>query len=198
MMYSQDSFSFISEKMPPNLYQELLSYTQRRRKEETWNYNDKLAGALEQQSSLSDWSPQFEEYVVGLSTQLWSQVYQTCPWDFQEVKDVTPFIRLRNLWVNYQKQYEYNPIHTHTGIVSFVIFTDIPYGSEERKSHNSNGAFQLEADVLPVDKTWNGVILMFPSTTKHAVYPFKSTQKERVTVSGNLIWNVEGVDEEHY
>ena len=123
---------------------------------------------------------------------------KTCPWDFEEVKDVTPFIRLRNLWVNYQKQYEYNPIHTHTGIVSFVIFTDIPYGSEERESHNSNGAFQLEADVLPVDKTWNGVILMFPSTTKHAVYPFKSTQKERVTVSGNLIWNVEGVDEEHY
>ena len=198
MMYSQDSFSFLSEKMPSNLYQELLSYTQRRRKEETWNYNDKLAGALEQQSSLSDWSPQFEEYVVKLSTQLWSQVYQTCPWDFQEARDVTPFIRLRNLWVNYQQQYEYNPIHTHTGIVSFVIFTDIPYGSEERKSHNSTGAFQLEADVLPVDKTWNGVILMFPSTTKHAVYPFKSTQKERVTVSGNLIWNVEGVDEEHY
>ena len=197
-MYSQDSFSFLSEKMPQNLYQELLSYTQRRRKEETWNYNDKLAGALEQQSSLSDWSPQFEEYVVRLSTQLWSQVYQTCPWDFQETKNVTPFIRLRNLWVNYQQQYEYNPIHTHTGIVSFVIFTDIPYGSEERESHNRNGAFQLEADVLPVDKTWNGVILMFPSTTKHAVYPFKSTQKERVTVSGNLIWNVEGVDEEHY
>ena len=198
MMYSQDSFSFLSEKMPQNLYQELLSYTQRRREEETWNYNDKLAGALEQQSSLSDWSPQFEEYVVRLSTQLWSQVYQTCPCDFQETKNVTPFIRLRNLWVNYQQQYEYNPIHTHTGIVSFVIFTDIPYGSEERESHNSNGAFQLEADVLPVDKTWNGVILMFPSTTKHAVYPFKSTQKERVTVSGNLIWNVEGVDEEHY
>ena len=184
--------------MPQNLYQELLSYTQRRREEETWNYNDKLAGALEQQSSLSDWSPQFEEYVVRLSTKLWSQVYQTCPWDFQDSRDVTPFIKLRNLWVNYQQQYEYNPIHTHTGIVSFVIFTDIPYGSEERESHNSNGAFQLEADVLPVDKTWNGVILMFPSTTKHAVYPFKSTQKERVTVSGNLIWNVEGVDEEHY
>ena len=52
MMYSQDSFSFLSEKMPQNLYQELLSYTQRRRKEETWNYNNKLAGALEQQSSL--------------------------------------------------------------------------------------------------------------------------------------------------
>ena len=111
MMYSQDSFSFLSEKMPQNLYQELLSYTQTRRKEETWNYNNKLAGALEQQSSLSDWSSQFEEYVVGLSTQLWSQVYQTCPWDFQDTKNVTPFIRLRNLWVNYQQQYELSLIH---------------------------------------------------------------------------------------
>jgi len=56
----------------------------------------------------------------------------------------------------------------------------------------------LEADILPVDKSWNGVILMFPSTTKHAVYPYYTTDKERITISGNIIWNVDGTDEEHY
>lgn len=201
MIYNQSNLSFVSEKIPENLYQSLLAYTKKRRKDETWNYNGRLAGALEQQSSLSEWvyeCPGFEEYIIRLSTQLWSEVYETCPWDFQQTKDVTPYIKLRNLWVNYQRKNEYNPMHTHSGIVSFVIFADIPYGPEERNTHRSNGAFQLEAEVLPVDKSWNGVILMFPSTTKHAVYPFKSTDTERVTVSGNLTWNVEGPDEEHY
>ena len=32
--------------------------------------------------------------------------------------------------------------------------------------------------------------LMFPSSSKHAVYPYKSTEK-KVTVSGNISWNVE-------
>jgi len=201
MIYNQSNLTFVSEKIPENLYQSLLAYTKKRRKDETWNYNGRLAGALEQQSSLSEWvyeCPGLEEYLISLSTQLWSEVYETCPWDFQQTNDVTPYIKLRNLWVNYQRKNEYNPMHTHSGIVSFVIFTDIPYGPEERNTHRSNGAFQLEAEVLPVDKSWNGVILMFPSTTKHAVYPFKSTDTERVTVSGNLTWNVEGPDEEHY
>lgn len=201
MIYNQSNLTFVSEKIPENLYQSLLAYTKKRRKDETWNYNGRLAGALEQQSSLSEWvyeCPGLEEYLISLSTQLWSEVYETCPWDFQQTNDVTPYIKLRNLWVNYQRKNEYNPMHTHSGIVSFVIFTDIPYGSEERNTHRSNGAFQLEAEVLPVDKSWNGVILMFPSTTKHAVYPYKSTDGERVTVSGNLTWNVDGPDEEHY
>ena len=89
-------------------------------------------------------------------------------------------------------------MHVHSGIVSFVIFVDIPYGSEERNNFYSDGAFQLEKEVLPVDNSWNGTILMFPSTTNHAVYPFRSTDKERTTVSGNIAWNVEGPDEEHY
>ena len=144
MIYQQSNLSFISEKIPDNIYKDLLTYTKKRRKDETWNYNGRLAGALAQQSSLSEWKyecPSFEDYVINLSKELWNEVYETCPWDFQETRDVSPFIKLRNLWVNYQKQNEYNPIHTHSGIVSFVIFVDIPYGSEERTTHRSNGAF---------------------------------------------------------
>ena len=32
----------------------------------------------------------------------------------------------------------------------------------------------------------------------HAVYPYYSTDKERITVAGNIAWDVEGPDEEHY
>ena len=192
---------FVSEKIPENLYQNLFSYCKKRRKEEVWNYNWRLAGALTQQSGLHEHKnecPGLEDYLLNSASKLWDDIYMTCPWEFNSTKDPTRFMKLHNLWVNYQKPGDYQPMHNHSGIASFVIFVDIPFGNEEREIHNSNGTFQLEAEVLPVDRSWNGVILMFPSTTKHAVYPYQSTNKERITVSGNITWNVDGVDEEHY
>ena len=198
---SQYNLNFVAEKLPEEVYYPLLNYIKKRRKEEVWNMGDKLAGALGQQSSLSEWKfecPDIEPYVLSLVRPIWNDVYHTCPWNFSSTKDITRFLKLANLWVNYQKKHEYNPLHIHAGVVSFVIFVDIPYGQEERKYFHSDGTFQLEKEVLPVDSSWNGSILLFPSTTNHAVYPFKSTDKERVTVSGNISWNVEGPDEEHY
>ena len=200
MLYKQPNLEFIAEKIPETHYTNLYDYVLKRREDNTWNMNSRLAGALMQQSSLSEWKiecPGFEEYLLSLSCNIWTGVYQTCPWDFEKIKNPTEFMKLRNLWVNYQRKGEYNPIHTHSGIVSFVVFVDIPYGEEERSMHKTNGTFQLEAEVLPVDKSWNGVIIMFPASTKHAVYPYQSTDKERITVSGNIFWNVGGVDEEH-
>ena len=200
-IHSQSNLNFIAEKIPQDIYYSLLNYTRKRRLDEGWNMNSRLAGALDQQSSLSEWKyecPKLEEYLLDRVNGIWDWVYTTCPWEFNKTKDITKFIKLHNLWVNYQKKNQYNPIHVHSGVVSFVIFVDIPYGPEERNNFYSDGAFQLEKEVLPVDSSWNGTLLMFPSTTNHAVYPFRSTEKERTTVSGNIAWNVEGPDEEHY
>ena len=200
-IHSQSNLNFIAEKIPQDIYYSLLDYTRKRRLDEVWNMNSRLAGALDQQSSLSEWKyecPKLEEYLLDRVNGIWDWVYTTCPWEFNKTKDITKFIKLHNLWVNYQKKNQYNPIHVHSGVVSFVIFVDIPYGPEERNNFYSDGAFQLEKEVLPVDSSWNGTLLMFPSTTNHAVYPFRSTEKERTTVSGNIAWNVEGPDEEHY
>ena len=200
-IHSQSNLNFVAEKIPEDIYWSLLDYTRKRRLDEVWNMNSRLAGALDQQSSLSEWKyecPGLEEYLLDRVNGIWDWVYTTCPWEFNKTKDITRFIRLHNLWVNYQKKDQYNPVHVHSGVVSFVIFVDIPYGPEERDNFYSDGAFQLEKEVLPVDSSWNGILLMFPSTTNHAVYPFRSTNKERTTVSGNIAWNVEGPDEEHY
>ena len=200
-IHSQSNLNFVAEKIPQDIYYSLLDYTRKRRLDEVWNMNSRLAGALDQQSSLSEWKyecPGLEEYLLDRVNGIWDWVYTTCPWEFNKTKDITRFIRLHNLWVNYQKKDQYNPVHVHSGVVSFVIFVDIPYGPEERNNFYSDGAFQLEKEVLPVDSSWNGTLLMFPSTTNHAVYPFRSTEKERTTVSGNIAWNVEGPDEEHY
>ena len=187
----------ISEKLPDFLYTELLSTTKKRRLEQDWNYNDRLVGALGQQSSIS-WSSELELYLTRYGARLWNDIHQTCPWEFETIGDVSPFLKLRDLWANYQRPGEYNPMHFHNGVVSFVIFIDLPYGREEKEEHRCHGSLQLENDVIEIDKSWNGTIIAFPSHVKHGVYPYKSTNEERVTVAGNLVWNVEGPGEEHY
>ena len=37
-----------------------------------------------------------------------------------------PIFQLEEMWVNYQKQHEFNPPHVHAGIYSFVVFMKIP------------------------------------------------------------------------
>ena len=43
-------------------------------------------------------------------------------------------IELFNLWVNFQKKHEFNPMHTHDGIYSFVIWHKVPYSMEDEKA----------------------------------------------------------------
>ena len=43
-------------------------------------------------------------------------------------------------WVNYQKQYEFNPSHIHDGVYSFVIWMKIPYEYEEQNKDNNSRA----------------------------------------------------------
>lgn len=193
----RNTSQIISEKLPDEIYEDLICRTQSRRKDSDWNYNDRLVGALGQQSSL-EWDYEIEQYLTRYAARLWNDIHQTCPWEFKECRDVSSFIKLRDLWVNFQRPGEYNPMHCHNGIASFVIFIDLPYGKEEKKDHRCNGSFQLENDVLEIDQSWNGIIIMFPSHVRHGVYPYKSTDRERVTVAGNLVWNVDGPGEEHY
>ena len=124
---------------------------------------------------------------------------------------------IESLWVNYQKKYEFNPPHNHSGIYSFVIIVDIPFDLEKEYEyfgevggyrHNvpkrnsiytSNFAFintdysgDIRCDSLNVDKSYEGKIIMFPAKQLHQVFPFYTSDGYRITVSGNLrllVWN---------
>ena len=114
---------------------------------------------------------------------------------------------LTSLWVNFQKKHEFNPIHSHGGVYSFVIWHKIPYLIEDEikqfpdmeESEVRAGQFAfvfpketgvIGTDDLPVDKTWEGRIALFPSKLSHLVYPFYSSDEERITISGNLVLKV--------
>jgi len=108
------------------------------------------------------------------------------------------------MWINFQKKYEYNPIHQHNGLYSFVVWHHLPFFIENERdkgpgknksSINTNGCFSfnfkdyssINSCVLEVDKTWEGVVAIFPSPLPHQVYPFYTSEDYRITVSGNIL-----------
>ena len=105
-------------------------------------------------------------------------------------------------WINFQKKHEFNPLHDHNGIFSFIIFMQIPYKIEEEfkvytdtngRRYTSCLSFvhtniygDIEEKVCSVDESYLYKMLIFPSKLKHIVYPFYTSNKERITVSGNV------------
>jgi hypothetical protein len=92
---------------------------------------------------------------------------------------------------------EANPLHTHDGDLSFVLFTEVPKDlSKEYENHIGNtkpGAISFvytledrktlvnEHSFFPIA----GSFFIFPACLHHYVNPFKC-EGERVSVSGNL------------
>jgi len=110
---------------------------------------------------------------------------------------------LGGVWVNFQKKYEFNPMHNHSGVLSFVLWIDVPYDIQEEiarpSSVNSNslcpGHFsftyinslgKITVQNIPADRTFNGTMVMFPSGLNHCVYPFYTSDEYRISVSGNI------------
>lgn len=119
-----------------------------------------------------------------------------------------PEFTMKRLWVNYQKQHEFNPPHNHDGWFSFVIFMKIPTHWKEQHTlpiaANSNSPmasdFQfirgvpgnpdiIQATNIPLCPDDEGRMLFFPAWLTHQVFPFYGTEEERITISGNIIEN---------
>jgi len=111
---------------------------------------------------------------------------------------------LESLWVNFQKQNEFNPPHDHAGVYSFVIWMQIPTSYEEQRklpicaesnadNHISNFAFsytntlgRVSTFAYNMEKEAEGYMVMFPSCLLHQVFPFYNDDGERISISGNI------------
>jgi hypothetical protein len=116
-------------------------------------------------------------------------------------------IVLESAWINFQQKYEFNPVHCHRGIYSFVIWLKIPFLISEEKlmphSKDSNGtppgSFEfLYTDILgkirthkiEADMNYKNYAVIFPSELHHCVYPFFTSDEYRISISGNFSLNV--------
>jgi hypothetical protein len=165
-------------------------------------YNKELAGNITREYQLKDCHDHVAQTVLP-----YILAYEQ---HFELLKE-TPFltnyppeskIEMETTWVNFQKKHEFNPPHIHGGTYSFVIWLQVPYDIKDELalSHSASSkdplsghfSFQytntvgrVRPQILPVDKTWQGVIAVFPAEMLHAVYPFYTSDDYRITVSGN-------------
>jgi len=167
--------------------------------------NDTLAGNMEEEYYLNEHTSILEKYIIDHAfsySPLVTNINKTHK-AFTENRPLT----LSNLWVNHQKKHEFNPIHNHSGVLSFIVFIQIPYLIKDQdkispgKYSNGNRAGRLafleitptgriEHKVLDVDKTWEQSVLIFPAELNHIVYPFYKVNKPRITISGNIRYKV--------
>ena len=166
--------------------------------------NTELAGHIKKELKFENVPWDVEQY---LTTIPYKKLYfnnQLKGYQVNSVMDSTDMkLTLSSNWVNFQKKYEFNPIHNHSGLFSFIIFLKIPYDYEEEarawNKHTSVGNVasclqflyidslgQIQVHTLPVDKSFEGKILYFSSKQNHCVYPFYTSDDERITVSGNI------------
>ena len=155
-------------------------------------YQHRLAGIIQKEYQFKDKSrilPYLND-VVKLYDKIWDK------WRNSDKPSNNKYL-IKALWVNFQRQHEFNPPHDHSDELSFVAYLKIPkeikeeYDNYKGKSSGPGGisfiygegnrqAITYQAH-FPEEKD----LFIFPAWLKHYVAPFKS-DVERISVSGNI------------
>jgi|TARA_R100001163_G_scaffold15367_3_gene13937 hypothetical protein len=177
-------------------------------KKENWNHN--LAGQIDSSFIIEDKNNWFfknellsciDEYLENTANQKWI---------IPELLNKNCAFKLSTFWVNFQKKYEFNPFHTHTALFSFVVWVKIPARHDKEKNlpfvNHSNCSYpntfqmfyinslgKIATEDYYLNPEDEGTMLFFTGDRPHLVYPFYSSDKTRVSISGNIILNVDEV-----
>ena len=206
--YFNPTMEIFTEEVPVNIFNKIKNKIDFNRKIDA---NNNLAGNIQEEYCLNlEADEEISKYLTGICHR--PGIYEN------RLKTFSKFLsnhqqkfrmKLVTSWVNIQKQYEFNPLHTHDGVFSFIIFIKIPYSFEEeikrfiktdpkalrpgcvcflKPSMGSEGGLSLgyEEEVLKLNSSFEGKIYFFPANLGHIVYPFHTTTENRITVSGNI------------
>ena len=166
------------------------------------NTKHKLVGHIDSSYTIVDKGNWFFDSVIKYCIQTYSK-------HFGDLGEEVPISKkhsyyLDHIWVNFQKQNEFNPLHDHNGIYSFVIWLKIPtYHEEQNKNPLAANAKTKKisqfnfvyTDILGKINSYEykmnpdieGTMLFFPSELLHEVYPFYNCSDDRVSISGNVL-----------
>ena len=118
-----------TSEFPKPLFDEAMKEI--REIQRTWpvkdQYNKNLAGNIKREY----YSEKIKQIVAPFLESLGKEYREY--WDYHPNEDV----KLDSTWVNYQKKYETNPVHNHSGILSYVAWMQIPYTLEEEQKQDS-------------------------------------------------------------
>ena len=173
-------------------------------REQPEDMKPELAGNISSSIRLDSSSPLLEEFVSKTIPSFMDSHMQNYGPPWRAVMKEGQGFTLESLWVNFQKQHEFNPPHDHSGVYSFVIWMQIPTSYAEQKklpicaesnadNHISNFAFsytntlgRVSTFAYNMEKEAEGYMVMFPSQMLHQVFPFYDNDGERISISGNI------------
>ena len=158
------------------------------------DYRTKLAGQIDVETGYTD---EAKRKVIPIMSQylgVYDQAYERFT---RKPYEKRPEYIMSAMWINYQRENEFNPPHDHDGKLSFVIYLKIP---EELKKENASyngkscgpGGIQFLYGEGPREAvTYMSYfpeeldMFIFPAWLKHWVSPFRS-KCTRISVSGNI------------
>ena len=189
------------DRLPDHIFANVKEQIQIKR-QQTTNLDNKRKNALQILSIKEiDDTPYIEDLSIHIKNmfRVWCESFEV-EFDFNNQK-----VDIGHVWTNYMRGGDFAPAHKHTSFVSFVLWVQIPYTIEkEQRVHyeegnidytNRNGAFEFvysrlngekEIHRMSLDKRDEGTIIMFPSNMIHFVYPFFSSDQERISIAGNI------------
>lgn len=189
---SLQNFDYYSGKLPNDTLNEVKDLCENYHNDPNLKrYNSNLAGFIQDEYLLTD---EIKNLVM-------PHIYEGANSLFEQSSMKWS---LNSGWVNYQKKYEINPLHNHTGLLSFVIWINIPYNLDEelnlpyvkdstiRKSATaftfvySNIHGTLCQQPFRIDKRGEGKFVVFHSQLHHMVYPFYTSDGHRISIAGNI------------
>ena len=203
--FPDNPIGWLEIKLPKIVMTKLESYIETA-KNDPINFNSSLAGNLSKSLTLEDKDNWFFNNVLNSVIDKFMNSFGDFDKDMNILSENAPFF-LESFWVNFQKENEFNPLHDHSGIFSFVIWVKIP--TDWREQHalpmaansNSPKISNFEFWYLSpfgkhsnygyrLDKESEGTMLLFPAKLMHTVYPFYNCDKERISISGNIKFDI--------
>ena len=175
------------------------------------SFKNGLVGAIEHEYRFSAPVPALNVFFKKIIPEYWknfevvgSQNYKT-----KKTYHIPPSQNgYTHIWVNFQRKYEHNPLHMHSGELSFIYWVNIPYDLEKEKQlphtmssnqqsppHTTLGFYypslspspsNITSHHIDIDKTFEGKMIIFPSWLQHNVTPFYTSEDYRISVAGNI------------
>lgn len=185
------------------------------------NYNHRLAGRIKDEYRYNDQAQSIveNEIIQTVCDSYFDPMVQASSVNdinFQQLINGSSItLTLTSLWINYQVATEYNPLHCHSGDISFVIYLNVPteiVNEENFTSDSPPGCILFKYGELPrfpdpysrnkkreaietmlLPKTEHvimpstGDMIIFPSYLTHSVTAFYTPDVTRISVSGNIV-----------
>ena len=105
--------------IPPEIYQPVMQEIMEIERNDAgiMMMNRTLAGQIEREYQLE----KSKQHIVPYLEQMGREYQKN--WDYYPQQN----LKVDSLWVNLQQKTEYNPIHNHDGVLSYVAWLEVPY-----------------------------------------------------------------------